>query len=264
MLLLLASAAVLVRLGGEAWWLLPVGVPAALWISLLRARRGASHDGCVAVTSRDDDEWLRPIDLMVDSNAPEQIAFELGRRHALYLREAQRLVLDGLVPDEPGLADGIRGETHRYLRSHPWLAHAALEPAVAETEGTALAALQSIVASARSNAPAATPAARPPRPVRRLALQPSATIVGNMTLRKKPTAARCRALLGHRRQRDRVEDPGQRPTRPAPGLRRRRDRHATGGSHRRSRSGSTSTHAGSSSTVTPATGASYGAPSSPR
>jgi hypothetical protein len=37
--LLLAGAAVLVHLGGEAWWVLPVGVPAALWVSLQRARR---------------------------------------------------------------------------------------------------------------------------------------------------------------------------------------------------------------------------------
>jgi hypothetical protein len=36
---LLAGAAALVHLGGDAWWLLPVGVPAALWISLQRARR---------------------------------------------------------------------------------------------------------------------------------------------------------------------------------------------------------------------------------
>ncbi len=36
---LLAVAAALVRIGGEAWWLLPVGVPATLWVSLLRARR---------------------------------------------------------------------------------------------------------------------------------------------------------------------------------------------------------------------------------
>ena len=40
-LLLLAGAAALVRLGGEAWWLLPIGVPASLWISLQRARRRA-------------------------------------------------------------------------------------------------------------------------------------------------------------------------------------------------------------------------------
>jgi hypothetical protein len=131
-----------------------------------------------------DDEWLRPIDLMVDSYAPEQIAFELGRRHALYLREAQRLVLEGLVPSEAGLADGIRGETRRYLRSHPLLAHAGLEPAAAETEGAALAALRAIVASApAAAAPVADP--QPDRPVRRLALQPSATIVGNMAVRKK-------------------------------------------------------------------------------
>ena len=38
-LALLAATAVLVRIGGEAWWLLPAGVPAALWISLVRARR---------------------------------------------------------------------------------------------------------------------------------------------------------------------------------------------------------------------------------
>ena len=46
-----------------------------------------------------DDDWLRPIDPMVDSFAPEEIASELGRRHSLYLREAQRLVLDGVVPE---------------------------------------------------------------------------------------------------------------------------------------------------------------------
>jgi len=39
--LLLGGAALLVRLGGEAWWVLPAGVPAALWISLQRARRAA-------------------------------------------------------------------------------------------------------------------------------------------------------------------------------------------------------------------------------
>ena len=38
---LLTAAAALVRIGGEAWWLLPVGVPATLWVSLLRARRKA-------------------------------------------------------------------------------------------------------------------------------------------------------------------------------------------------------------------------------
>ena len=44
-LLLLAAAAGLVHIGGEAWWLLPVGVPAALWVSLQRARRGAPATG---------------------------------------------------------------------------------------------------------------------------------------------------------------------------------------------------------------------------
>ena len=37
--LLLAAAAALGQLGGNPWWLLPVGVPAALWVSLARARR---------------------------------------------------------------------------------------------------------------------------------------------------------------------------------------------------------------------------------
>jgi hypothetical protein len=135
----------------------------------------------------DDEEWLRPIDLMVDSYAPEQIASELGRRHALYLREAQRLVLEGLIPDEDGLTAGIRGETRRYLRSHPWLAHAGLEPEFAETEGAALVTLHAIVASAPA-ATASAPAVEPARPVRRLVLQPSATIVGNMAVSKKQTA----------------------------------------------------------------------------
>ena len=139
------------------------------------------------MTDGGDSDWLRPIDLTVDSDAPEQIALELGRRHALYLREAQRLVLDGLVPDELGLAEGIRGETRRYLGSHPWLAHASLEPAVAEAGDRALRALKTIVASARPVA-AATPGVASGRPVRRLALQPSATIVGNMAVRKKPVA----------------------------------------------------------------------------
>jgi len=40
-LALLAATAVLMRIGGEVWWLLPAGVPAALWISLVRARRQA-------------------------------------------------------------------------------------------------------------------------------------------------------------------------------------------------------------------------------
>jgi len=136
------------------------------------------------MNGNDEPEWLLPIDLTVDSDAPEQIAAELGRRHGLYLREAQRLVLDGLIPDESGLTAGIRAETGHYLSSQPWLAHATLEPAVAEVEGATLASLRAIVAAAR---PAATPppVTSLPRPVRRLTLQPSATIVGNMAVRKK-------------------------------------------------------------------------------
>ena len=133
-----------------------------------------------------DDEWRRPIDLMVDSDAPDQIALELGRRHALYLREAQRIVLEGAVPDENGLAAGIRAETARYLRSQPWLAAGALAPAVAAVETSTLSALSAIVATA-AIAPPPPPAPPAARPIRRLALQPSATIVGNMAVRKQPT-----------------------------------------------------------------------------
>jgi hypothetical protein len=134
------------------------------------------------MTTGTDDEWGRPLDLMADSDAPDQIALELGRRHALYLREAQRLVLDGAVPDEDGLTAGIRAETARYLRSRPWLAVDALAPAVAGVEASTLATLHAIVATA---APA--PAPPPARPIRRLSIQPSATIVGNMAVRKQPT-----------------------------------------------------------------------------
>ena len=137
------------------------------------------------MTTAPDDEWRRPIDPMADSDAPDQIALELGRRHVLYLREAQRLVLAGAVPDEGGLTAGIKAETARYLRSHPWLAVDALAPAVAGVEETSLASLRAIVATAVAAPP--TPAPPPARPIRRLALQPSATIVGNMAVRKQPT-----------------------------------------------------------------------------
>jgi hypothetical protein len=133
----------------------------------------------------DPEEWQRPIDLMVDSDAPEQIAVDLARRHAPYLREAQRLVLERLVPDETGLADGIRSETARYLRSHPWHGHASLRPAVASAEDRSLEALAAIVAAAPSADPPAT--ASPPRPIRRLALPSPATIIGNMAVRKQQT-----------------------------------------------------------------------------
>lgn len=156
--------------------------------------RRSDEDGkrhTVSMSESVDDEWLRPIDPLVDSDAPEQIAHELGRRHAHYLREAQRLLLDGLVPDEAGLTVGIRDETARYLSTRPWLAHPRLEPSVAEAEGTALAALQAIAASAPPPPapPAAAPAGAPGRPVRRLALEPSATIVGTMAVRKKQVAS---------------------------------------------------------------------------
>ena len=154
-------------------------------LEVVSCSRPAGSRQTVAM-SESDDEWLRPIDLTVDSYAPEQIAGELGARHALFLREAQRLFFDGLVPDESGLADGIRAETRRYLRSHPWLDVAPLAPVVTRTEDTALAALAAIVAAAPPDRAGPPPDARAARPVRRLALQPSATIVGNMAVRKQP------------------------------------------------------------------------------
>lgn len=133
------------------------------------------------MTAAPEDTWLRPIDLMADSDAPEQIALALGRRHAHYLREARRLVLEGKTPDEAGLAEGIRAETRRYLASHPWLAHDSLAPAVAAAEEPALSALHAIAA-------VPTRATPPPRkPVRRMTLQPAATVAGNMALRKRRT-----------------------------------------------------------------------------
>lgn len=134
------------------------------------------------MTAAPDEGWLRPIDLMADSDAPEQIALELGRRHAHYLREAQRLVLDGKAPDEAGLADGIRAETRRYLASHPWLAHDSLAPAVAAAEEQAVVSLHAIASAASPPAPSSAP-------VRRLALQPAASVVGNMAVRKRRTDA---------------------------------------------------------------------------
>jgi hypothetical protein len=138
-----------------------------------------------ATHAGEDDDWLRPIDLMVDSYAPEEIAFELVRRHALYVREAQRLALEGLVPDEAGLAGGIHAESVGYRRSRPGFAHASLDPAFEDADAAALESLRAIVAAARAAVPHTTPQARP---VRRLALQPSPTIVGNMSVSKRRTA----------------------------------------------------------------------------
>jgi hypothetical protein len=43
-LLLLALSAAVVHSGGNAWWLLALGVPTALWVSLERARREARKE----------------------------------------------------------------------------------------------------------------------------------------------------------------------------------------------------------------------------
>jgi len=43
--LLVAAAALGAQLGDDAWWILPAGVPAALWISLVRARRATERQG---------------------------------------------------------------------------------------------------------------------------------------------------------------------------------------------------------------------------
>jgi hypothetical protein len=53
-LVLLLATAALVRIGGEPWWLLPVGVPAALWSSLLRGRRRAQREISAAPLQRSD------------------------------------------------------------------------------------------------------------------------------------------------------------------------------------------------------------------
>lgn len=129
-----------------------------------------------------DGAWHQPVDPLTDSDAPEQLAHDLRRRHALYLREAQRIALQKQVPDEQGLADGIRAETRRYLESHPWLATDGLRPAVAAVESESLAALAQIVTAA--GAAAAPPS---PPPVRRLALQPAPAVTGNLPLRKRRT-----------------------------------------------------------------------------
>ena len=42
-LLLLVATAAVVRVGGEAWWVLPLGVPTSLWISLRRAQQRAKR-----------------------------------------------------------------------------------------------------------------------------------------------------------------------------------------------------------------------------
>ena len=81
------------------------------------------------------------------------------------------------------MAAGVRAETGRYLSSQPWLGHAALAPAVAGVERTAIDALRAIVASSPGRRLHHRPPA--PRPVRRLPIQPSATIVGNMSVRKR-------------------------------------------------------------------------------
>ena len=128
-------------------------------------------------------EWLRPIDPLQDSDAPDALAEELARRHAPYLREAQRIALEHEVPDEAALAEGVRAETRRYLESHPWHAVASLRATVEEIEASTLASLARIAAAARASAPAPAVA----RPVRRLALGPAATVVGTLPLRKRRT-----------------------------------------------------------------------------
>ena len=92
-------------------------------------------------------------------------------------------MVDGLAPDEAGLAEGIRDATRRYRTAGPWADRADLDPAFDAAEAAALAALGRIARSAR---PPAAPAPAPSaKPVRRLTLQPAATIIGNMTVRKR-------------------------------------------------------------------------------
>ena len=137
------------------------------------------------MNGNDEPEWLRPIDPLVDSYAPEEVRFDLEQRHALYVREAQRLVIAGLLPDESGLEAGIRAETRRYLRAHSWFEGHAFEQVAAAGEAATIAALKAVIAAARLPVAPGPPA----RPVRRLAIQPAATMVGNMVMRKKRTDA---------------------------------------------------------------------------
>ena len=138
------------------------------------------------MTTGSDDEWGRPIDLMVDSDAPDQIALELGRRHALYLREAQRIVLEGAVPDEGGLTAGIKAETTRYLALPAVARGRRARSGRGRRRGEHARHTAGDRRDGRRSVPP-TPAPPPARPIRRLALQPSATIVGNMAVRKQPT-----------------------------------------------------------------------------
>ena len=159
-LVLLGVAAAAVHFGADAWWLLAAGVPVVLWVSLQRALRAAAEG---VMTTAADDEWRRPIDLMVDSDAPDQIALELGRRHALYLREAQRLVLEGAVPDEGGLTAGDQSRDGALPRARSRGSRVdALAPAVAGVEESTLAALRAIVATAVAAAPTPRAAAGAP------------------------------------------------------------------------------------------------------
>jgi hypothetical protein len=128
------------------------------------------------------DDGGKPIDLVVIWMRRANRA-RSARRHALYLRETQRLVVDGLVPDGSGWPTGSEprppATCSRILGRSP-----TLEPAVTAADARSLAALKEIVAAAPAPEPVKR---RPPRPVR-LALQPSATIVDSMAVRKRPTA----------------------------------------------------------------------------
>ena len=94
-------------------------------------------------------------------------------------------MLEGAVPDEDGLADGIKAGDGALPPAQPWLAvDRSLRPWPASRRPQ-MAALRTIVATAvgRSAGPPCDPP--PARPIRRLTLQPAATIIGNMAVRKR-------------------------------------------------------------------------------
>ena len=202
----------------------------------------------------DGDEWLRPIDLMVDSDAPEQIALELGRQaRALPPRGAATRARRARPRRELGSRRECAPRRDRYLTSQPWLAHPSLEPAVAAVED----------ASARRAARDRGGSATASRPRYRSAA-------------RADQATRAAAVGDDRRQHGRPQEAGRRRARARRGTRApnvtewtvrvsvrpdpRQDyvegeaRDAAGRRVRVRRSSSTSFRAGSSSTATPADG----------
>ena len=81
-------------------------------VPLPGGRHPPSRHTVVMSGHADDDEWLRPVDLMVDSYAPEEIARRARPpARALRPRSAQARGGKGSLPNADALHAGIRGET---------------------------------------------------------------------------------------------------------------------------------------------------------